>query len=83
MHTVPSRLVSAAAASPMAARLIDGLQRSRTILVPPGLAPAPKPRPAPGLGPVLGRIGNLEVRLAVTRKDVVRAQKLRYRVFYE
>jgi putative hemolysin len=83
MDTVPSRLWSAASVSPIASRLIGGLQRSRSILVPPGLAPAPRPRPAPGLGPVLGRIGSLEVRLAVTRKDVVRAQKLRYRVFCE
>jgi putative hemolysin len=67
----------------MAARLIGGLQRSRSILVPPSFSPAPKPRPANGLGPVLGRIGSLEVRLAVTRKDVMRAQKLRYSVFYE
>jgi L-ornithine Nalpha-acyltransferase len=36
-----------------------------------------------GLPLVLGRIGSLEVRLAVTRKDIRRAQKLRYKVFYE
>ncbi|QFR33960.1 GNAT family N-acetyltransferase [Ancylobacter sp. TS-1] len=35
-------------------------------------------------GPVtLGRIGALEVRLAVTAADVRRAQRLRYEVFYE
>ena len=32
--------------------------------------------------PPLGRIGALEVRLATTRKDIRRAQKLRYNVFY-
>jgi putative hemolysin len=32
--------------------------------------------------PPLGRIGALEVRLAATRKDIKRAQKLRYKVFY-
>lgn len=32
---------------------------------------------------VYGRIGNLEVRLARTKGDLKRAQKLRYRVFYE
>lgn len=32
--------------------------------------------------PPLGRIGPLEVRLAGTRKDIRRAQKLRYKVFY-
>jgi L-ornithine Nalpha-acyltransferase len=38
----------------------------------------PQSRPAPALG----RIGVLEVRLAGTRKDIRRAQKLRYNVFY-
>lgn len=33
--------------------------------------------------PVLGRIGNLEVRLATCARDVKRAQRLRYQVFYE
>lgn len=32
---------------------------------------------------VYGRIGNLEVRLAAGRKDIQRAQRLRYQVFYE
>jgi putative hemolysin len=32
--------------------------------------------------PPLGRIGPLEVRLAASRKDIKRAQKLRYKVFY-
>mgnify|MGYP001767125811 CR=1 FL=1 len=36
-----------------------------------------------GLPPSLGRAGSLEVRLAATEKDVRKAQKLRYRVFYE
>ncbi|MGQ4273986.1 GNAT family N-acetyltransferase [Terrihabitans sp. B22-R8] len=31
----------------------------------------------------LGRIGNLEVRLAHKRKEIKRAQRLRYRVFFE
>jgi putative hemolysin len=31
----------------------------------------------------LGRIGSLEVRLATRRKDVRRAQRVRYKVFYE
>ena len=34
-------------------------------------------------GATLGRMGALEVRLAGTRQDVRRAQKLRYRVFYK
>ena len=32
---------------------------------------------------VLGRCGSLEVRLAHTKKDIKRAQKLRFKVFYE
>jgi putative hemolysin len=36
-----------------------------------------------GLGPVLARAGALEARLAATGKEVRRAQKLRYRVFFE
>jgi putative hemolysin len=33
------------------------------------------------LGPVLGRLGSLEVRLATTSKEVRRAQRLRFKVF--
>lgn len=36
-----------------------------------------------GLPEVLGRVGTLEVRLARTKKDIKRAQKLRYKVFYK
>ena len=36
-----------------------------------------------GLTAALGRIGDLEVRLAVTAKDIRRAQRLRYKVFFE
>ena len=36
-----------------------------------------------GLGPTLARSGTLEARLATTKKDVRKAQKLRYRVFFE
>jgi len=35
------------------------------------------------LGPSLGRFGQLEVRLATTKKDIRKAQRLRYKVFYE
>ena len=38
----------------------------------------PQARPTPALG----RIGALEARLAATRKEIRRAQKLRYKVFY-
>lgn len=36
-----------------------------------------------GLGPTLGRIGSLEVRLATRPKEIRRAQRLRFKVFYE
>ncbi|HKN27775.1 MAG TPA: GNAT family N-acyltransferase [Roseiarcus sp.] len=36
-----------------------------------------------GLGPVLARSGALEARLVTTKKEVRRAQKLRYRAFFE
>ncbi len=36
-----------------------------------------------GLGPSLARSGAFEARLATTRKELRRAQKLRYRVFFE
>ncbi len=36
-----------------------------------------------GLPASLGQIGSLELRLAVTKKEIRKAQKLRYRVFFE
>src|ERR1700694_2856705 len=42
-----------------------------------------KPIRFPGFPATLGRIGALEVRLAQEKRDVKRAQKLRYRVFYK
>jgi putative hemolysin len=38
---------------------------------------------AGGLGPSLGRFAQLEVRLATTKKEICKAQRLRYKVFYE
>lgn len=37
---------------------------------------------SPGLDPVLGRLGSLEVRLATTAPEIRRAQRLRFKVFY-
>ncbi len=54
-------------------RMLHGLRQS----MPRGLLPAPMSAPP------LGRIGALEVRLAVSPREVKRAQKLRYKVFYE
>ncbi|MBB1089975.1 GNAT family N-acetyltransferase [Rhodopseudomonas pseudopalustris] len=43
-----------------------------------------KPIAKPALTPAtLGRLGALEVRLAQKKQDIKRAQKLRYRVFYQ
>lgn len=42
-----------------------------------------KPKRIFPVAPVLGRIGPLEVRLAQSKSDVRRAQKLRYKVFYK
>jgi putative hemolysin len=36
-----------------------------------------------GLSPCLGRVGSLEVRLATTKKEIRKAQRLRYQVFFE
>lgn len=36
-----------------------------------------------GLPPSLGRVGSLEVRLATSKKEIRKAQRLRYQVFYE
>ena len=36
-----------------------------------------------GLAPVLGRLGSLEVRLATTAHEIRRAQRLRFKVFYD
>ncbi|CAM5775119.1 hypothetical protein LMIY3S_04863 [Labrys miyagiensis] len=54
-------------------------------LAPRRLKPALRQRRAENIGlpMTLGRLGSLEVRLAQTAKDVKKAQKLRYQVFYE
>ncbi len=36
-----------------------------------------------GLGPSLGRSGSLELRLATTKSDIRKAQRLRFKVFFE
>src|SRR5215475_8889028 len=42
-----------------------------------------EPNDAPASSATLGRLGALEVRLARTKKDIKRAQRLRYKVFYK
>jgi len=52
----------------------------QTIALFPGRKPV---RDLMGLPASLGRIGSLEVRLATHKRDIRKAQKLRYKVFYE
>jgi L-ornithine Nalpha-acyltransferase len=47
----------------------------------PGLKPK-RPFDHGGLDPLLGRLGSLEVRLATKPKEIRRAQRLRFKVFY-
>src|SRR5689334_882324 len=52
----------------------------------PGILPRPPEvivRDLNGLPVTLARMGSLEARLAVTRKEIRQAQKLRYEVFFE
>jgi L-ornithine Nalpha-acyltransferase len=56
----------------------SGLLASRAL----GLVP-PREDAEAAAGKSYGRIGNLEVRLAATKGDIRRAQRLRYQVFYE
>jgi L-ornithine Nalpha-acyltransferase len=52
--------------------------------LPPRIVPFPaRQLPNRHLGPVLGSSGSLEIRLARTAREVRRAQRLRYQVFYE
>ena len=81
-----SPLVHSSSSWPLS-RAMAAIQASRASMARSGfLAPREAlPRPAlhPGLEGTLGRIGSLEIRLARTKKDIKRAQKLRYAVFYE
>lgn len=74
------RLAAEILSGPLA-MLVDPLRRTENTAT----APVPVDQAAPeGDGnPVLGRIGDLEVRLATSVRDVRRAQRLRYEVFYE
>ena len=58
-------------------------QTAITWLKPPPAPPGIKPIPGFSNFPAaLGRLGTLEVRLALGKREVKRAQRLRYRVFY-
>jgi putative hemolysin len=84
--TMPSRLISRFGfeghrLSPSG--LLGPRQRAAGIGLFPGLTAKLRDSwVSPGLDPVLGRIGLLEVRLATTPKEIRRAQRLRFKVFY-
>jgi putative hemolysin len=69
-------------------RRLSAAQKRFLSLIPKRLAKL-RPRPQLPIVPysrpakIYGSLGNLEVRLARTRGDLRRAQKLRYQVFYE
>ena len=46
-------------------------------------SPGAHPHASSECGPSLGTFGSLEVRLATTSKEIRKAQRLRYKVFYE
>lgn len=56
----------------IAMRTLNDKARARAL----SLVRPPQPK-------IYGRIGNLEVRLAAKRSDILQAQRLRYQVFYE
>ena len=60
----------------------DGIG-SKILFFPRAQGRKPAVRDLCGLPPSLGRVGSLEVRLATSKKDIRKAQRLRYQVFYE
>ncbi len=67
--------------NPASAAVSSGLRAGRTGRLIPSLG---RPvRDHDGLDPVLGRLGSLEVRLATATQEIRRAQRLRFKVFYE
>src|ERR1700738_2447889 len=61
----------------------NAAQTAITWLQPPPPVIGSKPLCLANFPATLGRLGALEVRLAQEKRDVRRAQKLRYRVFYQ
>jgi putative hemolysin len=64
---------------------VGGAAQTAVTWFKPASKPADSRRASPAFSnaPVFGRLGALEMQLAQTKQDVKRAQKLRYRVFYE
>ena len=71
---------STPAGAPMPAGLAPLQTDGATGPAPDSNRPVRNPR---ALDPVLGRIGSLEVRLARTAREIRRAQRLRFNVFYD
>jgi L-ornithine Nalpha-acyltransferase len=69
----------------LGAENVGGAAQTAITWFKPALRPAGAWTPSRAFSnePVFGRLGALEVRLAQKKQDVKRAQKLRYRVFYE
>ncbi len=65
--------------------LLKPLQKSGSAVIAflPGTKPIAGVGHNGGLGPLLGRIGSLDVRLATSAKEIRAAQRLRYKVFYD
>ena len=59
------------------------LGRPSSALIAPGPMPRRSQEDLLGLPTLLATVGPLELRLAGTRRDVARAQRLRFRVFFE
>jgi len=81
---IRSHLPSRALSKPVAAKWFDGFMTPPPIGAWPDKPSRKRLEASAALLPKpLGRIGGLELRLAERPKDVKKAQKLRYRVFFE
>jgi putative hemolysin len=67
----------------MASASDSGIARSKVAWLRAFPVEGSTPGEAADFGPSLGAFGSLEVRLATTKKEVRKAQRLRYKVFYE
>jgi putative hemolysin len=81
MRHLSQRLVGKLTQAPFIRSAPKGLLALKALNAKARSAPIPFTRRPPPK--VYGRIGDLEVRLGQTRKDVLKAQRLRYEVFYE
>lgn len=80
--TPKKALRPASAKTPMTANMMANAKAMASLLMPTFVSEAAIRFKPTTIAP-LGRLGPLEVRLAHTKKDIKRAQKLRYKVFYK